>query len=153
MSKNLNKFLISVFALSILAFGAFHSDASAGFWDWFNIKNVNKVNNETQQATAVANAETTYKWVSNGLVSETEGRYTGACGNKTLMETYTCNSFNVGNKVYDGTDRGNSYGDQGFNGVGHAWPIYEGENTSTAKKYTYDTSSCNLEKRTGGTVN
>lgn len=153
MSKNLNKFLVSIFALSVLVFGAFYNDASAGFWDWFNIKNTNKVNNETQQATAVANADTTYKWVNNGLVSEEDGRYTGNCGAKTLEETYTCNSSNVGDKVYDGTDRGNSYGDKGFNGVSHAWPIYEGENTATAKKYNYDSSSCNLDKRTGGTVN
>ena len=122
--------------------------AQASFWDWFNL---NKTNNDSQQqqAAAIANAETTYKWVNNGLVSESDGRYTGSCDIEgTTSNDYVCNSSTKGNKVYDGTNRGSSYND-----TGHAWPIYKGENTSTAKKYTYDSGSCGLAKRTGGTVN
>ena len=143
MSKNFNKFLISAFALFALAFGAWHNDASASFWDWFKIGG-----NSDETQTAAVSTNVTYKWVNNGLVSESEGRNTGVCGAKTFVETSTCDSSKAGNKVYDGTDRGSSYGD-----TGHAWPIYEGENTSTATKYTYDSSACGLAKRTGGQVN
>ena len=143
MSKNFNKFLISTLAISALAFGAWHNDASASFWDWFKIGG-----NSDETQTAAVSTNVTYKWVNNGLVSESEGRNTGVCGAKTFVETSTCDSSKAGNKVYDGTDRGSSYGD-----TGHAWPIYEGENTSTATKYTYDSSACGLAKRTGGQVN
>lgn len=138
-------FFTTFFFVFVLAGVAQTTQAS--FLDWFNLNKAN--NNSQQQATAVANAETTYKWVNNGLVSESEGRYTGSCGvESTTSNDYVCNSSTKGNKLYDGTDRGSSYGD-----TGHAWPIYKGENTSTAKKYTYDSGSCGLEKRTGGTVN
>src|SRR3989344_3622989 len=145
MSKNFNKFLISIsiFAISTLAFGAWHNDASASFWDWFKIGG----NSEQTQPAAVS-TNVTYKWVNNGLVFESEGRNTGTCGARSTVKTYTCDSSTNGNKVYDGTDRGPSYND-----TGHAWPIYEGENTSTATEYTYNTGSCTLDKRTGGTVN
>lgn len=86
-----------------------------------------------------------YKWVNNGLVSESDGRKTGTCG-KTSVKTYTCSSSTLGDKLYDGTNRGFSYND-----VGHAWPIYDGEETSVATEYTYN--GCGLDKRTGGTVN
>src|SRR3989344_8656700 len=143
MSKNFNKFLISTLAISALAFGAWHNDVSSSFWDWFKIGG-----NSDETQTAAVSTNVTYKWVNNGLVSESEGRNTGVCGAKTFVETSTCDSSKAGNKVYDGTDRGSSYGD-----TGHAWPIYEGENTSTATKYTYDSSACGLAKRTGGQVN
>src|SRR3989344_1121286 len=147
MSKNLNKFLISVFAVSAIAFGAFHNNANAGFWDWLNL---NKANNDSQQA-AVANADTTYKWVNNGSVSKSDSRKTGECyGNKKQVTTYTCDSSTKGNKLYDGTNKGTAYGDT----AGHAWPIYEGENTSTATEYTYDGDKCSLSAHNAdGTVN
>jgi len=66
----LNKFLISVFAVSAIAFGAFHNDTNAGFWDWFNL-NKNKVNNDSQQAAAVANADTTSSSSSVSLTAKT----------------------------------------------------------------------------------
>ena len=66
----MNKFLISVFAVSAIAFGAFHNDTNAGFWDWFNL-NKNKVNNDSQQAAAVANADTTSSSSSVSLTAKT----------------------------------------------------------------------------------
>lgn len=133
--KYLSFLSVSIFAVSALMLGSFNY-ASAGFWDWFGI------GSGSQQAQVNV---TTYKWVNNGLVSESSGRNTGTCA-KQQVTTYTCSSSNVGAKLYDGTNRGASYGD-----VGHAWPIYEGENTSVAAEYTY--SGCGLDKRTGGQVN
>ena len=118
--------------------------AQASFWDWFNL---NKANNDSQQAAAVANAETTYKWVNNGSVSKSDSRKTGDCSSKKQVTTYTCDSSTKGDKLYDGTNKGSAYGD-----IGNAWPIYEGENTSTATEYTYDGCVQDVHN-TSGTVN
>ncbi|MBM2818094.1 MAG: hypothetical protein HW401_684, partial [Parcubacteria group bacterium] len=146
MSKNyLKKLSISTLAISALAFGAWHNDASASFWDWFKVGGVS-------QQTAATTA-TTYKWVSNGSVSKSDSRPTGECyGHKKQVMTYTCNSSTIANKLklYDGTNKGTAYGDT----AGHAWPIYEGENTSIATEYTYDSAECSLTSHnTTGTVN
>lgn len=94
-------------------------------------------------------AETTYKWVNNGSVSKSDSRKTGDCSTKKQVTTYTCNSSTKGNKLYDGTNKGPSYGD-----TGHAWPIYEGENTSTATEYTYNSDNCTeTVHKESGTVN
>jgi hypothetical protein len=145
MSKNLNKFLISTLAVSALAFGAWHNDVSASFLDWFKIGG----NSEQTQPAAVS-TNTTYKWMNNGSVSKSDNRPTGECyGHKKQVTTYTCNSSTQGNKLYDGTNKGTAYGD-----TGHAWPIYEGENTSTATEYTYDSAECSLTSHNAtGTVN
>src|SRR3989338_5011272 len=144
--SNFKKIVSIGFFAAFLAVFLSVGTAQAGFCDWFNLNKNKANNNSSQRVAAVVNAETTYRWVNNGLVSESSGRYTGSCSAKTLVKTNTCNSSNKGNKVYDGTDRGSSYND-----TGHAWPIYEGENTSTATEYTYNCSG--LDKRTGGKVN
>ena len=127
--------------------------STSSFVARFNNKkfnNLNKANNDSQQAAAVANAETTYKWVNNGSVSKSDSRKTGDCSSKKQVTTYTCDSSTKGNKLYDGTNKGTAYGDT----TGHAWPIYEGENTSTATEYTYDGDKCSLSAHNAdGTVN
>ncbi|MBM2817781.1 MAG: hypothetical protein HW401_371 [Parcubacteria group bacterium] len=86
-----------------------------------------------------------FAWANNGLVKG-EPRYTGYCSaGYSYVSTNSCNSLTVGSKVYDGSDRGASYGDSA-----DAFPVYDGLKTATARKYT---NSCGLSFRSGGTVN
>ena len=82
-------------------------------------------------------------------MSKSDSRKTGSCSTKKQVTTYTCGSSTKGDKLYDGTNKGSSYGD-----TGNAWPIYEGENTLTATEYTYDSDNCaQTVHNTSGTVN
>ena len=79
MSKNFNKFLISIFIVSALMFGVFQNYASAGFWDWFNVNNANKVNTDSQQTAAITNADTG----SSSSSSSTSANHTATTGEVT----------------------------------------------------------------------
>ncbi len=91
-----------------------------------------------------AHSDRTYKWVNTGLVSG-GCRPTGTCSCTAVTGTYSCNSSTVGQVLYDGSGRGSSYYD-----VGHAWPIYNGAETSTATEYTW--TCCGLGVRCGGST-
>lgn len=75
----------------------------------------------------------------------TEGRRTGNCSYISIIKEYTCASYNEGRSVYDGTNKGSTFGD-----IGHAWSIFDGLNTNNADEKTYN--SCGQSLRTGGQV-
>ena len=75
----------------------------------------------------------------------TEGRRTGNCSYTSIIKEYTCASYNEDRSLYDGLNKGSTFGD-----IGHAWPIFDGLNSNNADEKTYQ--SCGQALRTGGKV-